>query len=101
MVTGDFESRAANLWTPDKPTAQQLESLQRLLNHLAQKYMLDPANILKHRDVIRGGKVTVCPGGILSPHVDLFRRETQRLLKELATAEVELEAAEKEAAKLK
>jgi len=101
VLTGDFEKRAKNYWTPDKPTAHQLASLQRLLNHLVQKYNIDPANILKHREVSRGGAETVCPGAILIPHVDGCKLTVQVALKVLAAAEQELEAAEAEAAKLK
>ncbi|WP_157774737.1 peptidoglycan recognition protein family protein [Melittangium boletus] len=101
VLTGDFESRIQNGWSPDTPTNAQLTSLQLLVNHLVQQYQLDPANILKHRDVERGGKVTVCPGGKLASHVDLIRTRTQKTVKELAEAEAQLAAAEQEAAKLK
>lgn len=101
VVTGDFESRIQNAWRPDTPTAGQLESLQLLVNHLVQNYRLDPARILKHRDVDRGGNATVCPGGRLAPHVDAIRARTQATLEELAAAEAQLAAADREAARLR
>lgn len=101
VVTGDFESRVENLWRPDKPTAQQLESLQRLINHLVWKYGISPANVLKHSEVKRDGKPKVCPGENLSPHVDASRLEAQRALKALADAEALLTAIGKEALLLK
>jgi hypothetical protein len=101
VVTGDFESRVENLWRPDKPTEQQLESLQRLINHLVLKYGINPANVLKHSEVKRSGKPKVCPGQHLSPHVDASKPEAQRALNALVDAEALLDAISKEASRLK
>lgn len=101
VVTGDFESRMENAWSPDKPTRRQLESLQRLINHLLSTYGIKPANILKHSQVKRSGKPKVCPGQHLSPHVDASRGVAQKALEELAGAERALATLKRQAAQLK
>lgn len=101
VLTGDFESRIENGWSPDKPTHAQLESLQRLLNHLVWKYQLSPTSIVKHSEVKRDGKPKVCPGEHLNPHVDSGRSKADRALQDLTIAEGNLQAAEERASKLK
>ncbi|NPD26451.1 hypothetical protein D7Y27_22175 [Corallococcus sp. AB004] len=101
VLTGDFESRMENGWSPDKPTRAQLASLQRLLNHLVLKYGLSPDSILKHSEVKRDGKPKVCPGEHLSPHVDLGRTVARQALKALKAAEEDFQAAEQHASTLK
>jgi len=49
-LVGNFEKHP--------PTARQLESLIKLVRTLAQKYRIEPQNIVGHRDV----SDTVCPG---------------------------------------
>jgi hypothetical protein len=101
VVTGDFESRLENAWSPDKPTKQQLGSLQRLINHLLHTYGIKTTNIIKHSQVKRSGRPKVCPGQYLSPHVDASRGVAQKALEELAAAGRALAALKKQAAQLK
>nr|WP_242544874.1 peptidoglycan recognition family protein [Corallococcus sp. NCSPR001] len=101
VLTGDFESRMENGWSPDKPTQAQLASLQLLLNHLAWKYNIPPESILKHSEVKRDGKPKVCPGEHLSPHVDLGKTVVRQALKRLKAAEEAFQAAEQRASTLK
>ena len=100
VLTGDFESRMANGWSPDKPTAKQLQSLQRLVNHLVQTYAIPAANIVKHSEVRRDGSPTKCPGEHLSPHVDKLKGTVKKTLENLAAAEKALAELEQKAAKL-
>ncbi len=100
MVTGDFESRKENFWSPDKPTAQQLKSLKQLIQYLVWNYRIAPSQVLKHSEVKRDGKPKVCPGEHLSPHVDASKLAVQQALAEYRAAEEALQAVEKEAAKL-
>lgn len=86
-LTGDFEPREMNAWLlADKPTRKQIESLQRLLNHLAWKYEIPPRNILKHSEVKRDGKPKKCPGVNLAHHVESCVRRTQETLRDLESA---------------
>ncbi|TNV67238.1 N-acetylmuramoyl-L-alanine amidase [Corallococcus exiguus] len=101
VLTGDFESRMENGWSPDKPTQAQLTSLQRLLSHLVWKYSLSPDSILKHSEVKRDGKPKVCPGEHLSSYVDLGKTVARQALKRLKAAEDEFQAAEQRASTLK
>ncbi|QAT84317.1 hypothetical protein EJ065_2745 [Corallococcus coralloides] len=101
VLTGDFESRMENGWSPDKPTQAQLASLQQLLNHLVLKYSLSPDSILKHSEVKRDGKPKVCPGEHLSPHVDIGKTVARQALKRLKAAEEDFQAAEQRASMLK
>src|SRR5262249_47393675 len=100
VLTGDFESRKENLWSPDKPTANQLKSLQRLVNHLVQAYCIPPANIVKHSEVKRDNDPTVCPGQHLSPFVDKLEGTVTKALKDLEAAEKALVEIERKASKL-
>ena len=94
VVCGDFESRVQNAWRPDKPTPSQLQALQRLLNHLAQEYQIDPSKILRHSEVKRDGKPKVCPGANLSVHLDAMKKKVGDFLTEWESAERELKTAE-------
>ena len=90
----------ANGWDPDKPTEKQLQSLQRLVNHLVQTYALPAANIVKHSEVKRDGSPTECPGEHLSPHVDKLKGAVKKTLEDLAVAEKALAELEEKAAEL-
>lgn len=94
VLSGDFENRWENGWNPDKPTARQLESLQRLLNHLVLEYKIDPNKILRHSEVKRSGKPKVCPGANLSLSIDAMKQKARDFLNEVDTAERELRTAE-------
>jgi N-acetyl-anhydromuramyl-L-alanine amidase AmpD len=93
VLTGDFESRMKNVWTPDKPTSAQLASLQHLLNHLTQKYKINPKNIIKHSEVMRGGDPTACPGAELGPYVDEEKKVAGDDTRLLEDAKAELDKA--------
>jgi N-acetyl-anhydromuramyl-L-alanine amidase AmpD len=101
VVTGDFESRVENRWSPDAPTPAQRRSLEMLLKHLVWKYQLAPSMILRHSEVKRDGAPTECPGAKLSPDVDASKRAARRALTELAAAEEVLRSIENEALRLK
>jgi N-acetyl-anhydromuramyl-L-alanine amidase AmpD len=73
VVTGDFESRIENLWNPDVPTVNQLASLYKLTARLVREYKIDPANILKHSEVLRSGDPKECPGEYLAPFIERMR----------------------------
>ena len=63
-LVGDFRKA--------QPTAAQLASLRRLTRFLADRYGIDPANVIGHRDA--PGAATVCPGEKLSRHIrDVLR----------------------------
>lgn len=94
VLTGDFESRKENLWSPDKPTAAQRESLQRLLNHLVAEYAIPPQQILRHSQVKRSGKPKVCPGANLSLYIDAMKAKATGYLAQRAAAQQELQTTE-------
>jgi hypothetical protein len=94
VLSGDFESRWENGWNPDKPTARQLESLQRLLNHLVLEYKIDSNKILRHSEVKRDGAPKVCPGANLSLYIDSMKKKASDFLAEIEAAERELKTAE-------
>ena len=58
-LVGDFSK--------GQPTAAQLASLRRLTGFLADRYGIDPANVIGHRDA--PGTATACPGDKLSRHI--------------------------------
>jgi hypothetical protein len=99
VVVGNFDH--PGLASKEYPTPQQLESLQNLLNHLTQQYKIDPRQIQKHKEVVRGGEVTVCPGQELSPKVDEAREMSLKAYVEFEAAAQEVEAAQAEVKRLK
>lgn len=94
VLCGDFENRWENGWNPDKPTARQIESLQRLLNHLVLEYKIDSDRILRHSEVKRDGAPKVCPGANLSLYIDSMKKKAGDFLAEIEAAEKELKTAE-------
>lgn len=86
VLTGNFEDGS------EVPTAAQLKSLHDLTCHLLLEYDgIDLGHILKHREVKRSGKPTVCPGARMVAKVDELKaspdlREIEDALKELRDA---------------
>ncbi len=58
-LVGDFRK--------SQPTAAQLRSLRRLATFLVDRYGIDPANVIGHRDA--PGTTTVCPGDKLARYI--------------------------------
>jgi hypothetical protein len=77
VLLGDFESRKENLWSPDEPTPEQLKSLKDLVTIFKNRWGI--TRLLMHKEVIRGGKPTVCPGENMYKHVEEIRRELKML----------------------
>lgn len=67
-LAGDF-----NLETPDP---KQLETLQKLLKQLLEKYKLPRNHVLGHREVI--GSSTSCPGDTLNDWLEEWRIKEQK-----------------------
>ncbi|HXI26253.1 MAG TPA: DUF4157 domain-containing protein [Pyrinomonadaceae bacterium] len=84
VLTGDFESRKENLWSPDKPTSAQLSSLKTLTERLMQKYSIPATSIFKHSEV--RPSPTACPGKNLAPEVERIRKELTTQAKETGDA---------------
>jgi N-acetyl-anhydromuramyl-L-alanine amidase AmpD len=99
VLTGDFESRMANGWTPDKPSPQQLASLQTLLNRLTREYEIDPKSIVRHRDIEPGH--TVCPGQGMDGVAEGDQDQTRKAHQALQQAQRELQQAQAAVDKLK
>lgn len=57
-----------------RPSLEQINSLERLVHTLSGQYSIDPSQILTHREVHPGGSAaTLCPGVWLSPFVAALR----------------------------
>lgn len=73
LVLGDFESRIANLWSPNTLNDEQKNAMHLIAQWLCYKYELpisgvDNAPITTHRQVNPGS--TVCPGENMAPYVE-------------------------------
>ena len=86
---------------PDKPTAKQLASLDRLLAHLTREYDIDPKNILKHSEVKRDNPPTECPGDTMDEHLPIAKMKQVALQKALEFARKRLQLAEQKLQDLK
>ena len=68
-LVGEFTSRP--------PTEAQLSSLRRLVSFLAERYNVDPACVIGHRDA--PGTKTECPGNAMEKHlVEVLRLAATR-----------------------
>lgn len=68
-LAGDFESRAANLWSPDSPTTAALNALDNLVDVLALRFDVQSVWSHKERKNQSGAGATECPGDNLITHV--------------------------------
>jgi len=69
VVAGDFESRPANLFSPDTPTTAQLSALDDLVDVLAARFGIRSVWTHLERKLQSGAGATECPGAELIPHV--------------------------------
>jgi len=68
-VAGDFESRLANMFSPDTPTPAQLSALDDLVDVLAARFGISSVWTHLERKLQSGAGATECPGAELIPHV--------------------------------
>jgi N-acetyl-anhydromuramyl-L-alanine amidase AmpD len=72
VLQGDFHHADDWFWS-NNATKKQLKSLSDLVAALKKKYVI--SKLLMHREVIRSGKKTVCPGDSLVPVVKSMRNK--------------------------
>jgi outer membrane protein OmpA-like peptidoglycan-associated protein len=69
VVMGDFDG----IILYDTPTPAMLESLEKLVRALVKKYGIKV--LAMHKEVVRKGPPTVCPGNRMSGHVEALRKK--------------------------
>ncbi|NQU76939.1 MAG: N-acetylmuramoyl-L-alanine amidase, partial [Planctomycetes bacterium] len=55
------------------PSANQLDSLQRLVSFMANRYGISPQNVIGHRDAPNAR--TDCPGRRFYPYLNTLRQQ--------------------------
>lgn len=73
VLQGDFH-HADDFFSHDNVTETQLNTLRSLISALRSRFT-NITNLLMHKEVIRGGSATVCPGDSLHDHIVGMRTE--------------------------
>lgn len=72
VLQGDYHHADDWFFSTSAPK-KQLEALEKLIVALKSKYAIQ--RLLMHRETIRGGKATVCPGDHLVPKIEDLRKK--------------------------